>query len=343
MSVLPGLNKNVSKDGSSYSTIEQETALKRCFSMFDTEGKGKLNETNLEKVTECMGFDFISAKELLSKYVQPMGFDFEIFKTMVKDLANQFKKQEGRYYVLLSLEEAEHFRAVIHGRKNKRLLLSECQDVTSVTGDVNIDMNMTMNMNMNNNNSNKNNIAVTTAALWVISDFNAFMLGSSYGFSPAPSAQQSAMVNSFRFLNSDVYFDDKSITVLLRVLEGNTCEGREKWWTDVRACRRRRQIACDATMPVGTVFNTTTEFQFMEFKAVVERVRWALKEKGFLVFDAFRAFNSSNSGLMTCSELYGGLDFLGIPFTSEQVYDLVRKVAVYTEVRYSLIIFKSIR
>jgi hypothetical protein len=143
-------------------------------------------------------------------------------------------------------------------------------------------------------------------------------------------------------MNSDVFFDDKSLTVLLRVLEGNPCEEREKWWTDVRACRRRRQIACDATMPVGTVFNTTTEFQFMEFKAVVDRVQWALRERGMLVFDAFRAFNSSNSGLMTCSELYGGLDFLGIPFTPDQVYDLVRKLALQNEGLVSYVDFKRV-
>jgi hypothetical protein len=88
------------------------------------------------------------------------------------------------------------------------------------------------------------------------------------------------------------------------------------------------------------VFNTTTEFQFMEFKAVVDRVQWALRERGMLVFDAFRAFNSSNSGLMTCSELYGGLDFLGIPFTPEQVYDLVRKVAIQNDV--SLFCYHSV-
>ena len=39
--------------------------------------------------------------------------------------------------------------------------------------------------------------------------------------------------------------------------------------------------------------------------------RYALFERGLLVYDAFRAFNSSNSGLLSCSELYGALDFLG--------------------------------
>ena len=196
--------------------------------MFDSDSDGKLTVLDLERVTTCMGFDFISANELLRKYDGPMGFTYEVFKTMVRDLANQFKKQEGRYYVLLSLEEAEHFRGVIHGRRGLPLLLSE-------TNGGALDM---------------GGGSRTTAALWVLADNSAFVLGCSNGFVAAPPAQHSAMVNSFRYLNSEVFFDDKSLNVLLRVLEGNSCEDREKWWTDVRACRRRRQIACDASIPV---------------------------------------------------------------------------------------------
>ena len=79
----------------------------------------------------------------------------------------------------------------------------------------------------------------------------------------------------------------------------------------------------------------------MEHKAVIDRIRWALADKGMVVFDAFRAFNSSNSGLLTCSEMYGGLEFLAIPFTPEQVHDLVRKLANYTEGLISYVEFKS--
>ena len=35
---------------------------------------------------------------------------------------------------------------------------------------------------------------------------------------------------------------------------------------------------------------------------------------------------------MTCSELYGGMDYLGIPFTPQQIYDLMRKICVVNEV-----------
>ena len=262
-----------------------------------------------------MGIGFVTSEQLLNRYGDDIrrqnGVTYDVFKTMVKELANQFKKQEGRYYVLLSLEEAEHFRGVIHGRRGLPLLPSE-STASATTGAM---------------------VAKTTAALWVLADAEATLLGASRGFTAAPPAQHSAMLNSFRFMNSDVFFDYKSLTVLLRLLELSSCDDRNKWWTDVRACRRRRQIAPNASMPVSILFNTTTEFQFMEFKAVVDRVQWALREKGMLVFDAFRAFNSSNSGLMTCSELYGGLDFLGIPFTPDQVYDLVKKLSIQNYVR----------
>ena len=85
-----------------------------------------------------MGITFVSSDQLLARYANEIrkqdGVTYEIFKIMVKDLANQFKKQEGRYFVLLSLEEAEHFRGVIHGRKGTTLLSSEAKAGTLTAG-----------------------------------------------------------------------------------------------------------------------------------------------------------------------------------------------------------------
>jgi hypothetical protein len=257
-----------------------------------------------------MGIEHVSPDILMMQYDDKMrargGFTYAIFQEMVRELASQFRKEDGRYYVLLSLEEAEHFRGVIHARQGMPLLLSETQ--AGMVG------------------------TKTSAALWLMGDSGVTMLGSTFGFRPSISAHHSSMVNCFRFLNSESHFDNRGLTVLLRVLENNSCEEREKWWTDVRACRRRRQISWDGATAVGTVFSTVSEYEFMEYKAVVERIKYGLQEKGLLVFDAFRAFNSSNTGLLSCSELYGGMDFLSIPFTADQIYDLVRKLAIHNDV-----------
>jgi hypothetical protein len=255
-----------------------------------------------------MGVDDLSAEIVLMQYQESIaqrgGFSFAVFKELVKDVAMQFRRQEGKFYVLLSLQEAEHFRGILHARKNFTLLNSELMAS-----------------------------APTTAALWVMNDYDMSLLASSNGFHGAAAAQHSAMVNSFRFMNSDTHYKNTGLTVLLRVFEEDACDSREKWWTEVRSCRRRRQIAIDGAVPLLTVFNTKNEFEFMEFKAIVNRVQVGLQEIGMLIYDAFRAFNSSNTGLMTCSELYGGLDYLEIPFTPPQIYDLMKKICTTNEVQ----------
>jgi len=85
--------------------------------------------------------------------------------------------------------------------------------------------------------------------------------------------------------------------------------------------------------PVSTLFTTPDEVNFLEFKAVVHRIRLHMRAQGLFVFDAFRAFNSSRTGLMTCSELFGGLTWLGlgVAFTPDHVHELMRKLATEHE------------
>lgn len=158
----------------------------------------------------------------------------------------------------------------------------------------------------------------------------------------AAVAQQAAMANCYRFLNNDAYFEGPALALLLRVFEQDLMERREKFYMEVRSCRRRRQVPLDGSSPVQTIFITKTEFEFLEFKAVVQRVKAALAEQGLLLFDAFRAFNSSHSGLLSCAELYGGLDYLGVPFTPQQLHALVRRIAVQTEGLVSYEDFKRV-
>jgi hypothetical protein len=150
------------------------------------------------------------------------------------------------------------------------------------------------------------------------------------------------MLTSYRYLNSETYYDISALSMLVRMLTGNSCEEREKWWLEIRSCRRRRQNPIEVTVPIYVPFVTPTEYSLLEFNSMIDRIKLGLKDKGMLVYDAFRAFNSSNSGLLTCSELYGALDFLGIKAVPEQVYNLMRKMAVSNEGLASYEDFKRI-
>lgn len=231
------------------------------------------------------------------------GANFDLFKVFVLKVIGLFiKHQDGRYFLLLSLSEAEHLRSVMHRRHGLPLVEDEVS-VDSATD------------------------SHTMARLWLLSDISAVIVGSSAGEILNSPTQQSAMVTSFRFLNSETHFDGQSLSVLLRVLDRNACDDREKWWTEVRACRRRRQGELSVSAPVRTAFTCASELKYFEHKAVVQRTQKAMEDKGMRVFDAFRSFNSSNSGTLNCSELYGGLEHLDLRLVPDQIYDLMNRMA----------------
>ena len=75
---------------------------------------------------------------------------------------------------------------------------------------------------------------------------------------------------------------------------------------------------------LARLFTTPDEYHLLSFRATVARIRSLLKAKGMNVLDAFRAFDFANNGQLSCSELYGGLDWLGLQVTPAQIYEIVR-------------------
>lgn len=257
----------------------------------------------------------------------PNGISFDAFKVLIEHHSALFKRQDGRFYVLLCLDEAEHLRSVLHQMKGKCLtsgsLLLNANIVSALSQSTGPSMGQTM------------------ATMWCLNDNEGVVLATTCKDTVPPlESQHKAMLNSYRFANSAMYYDDKALMALFRIFYNNTCEEREAWWADVRACRRRIQMPWDQSIPIGRLFTIPDEYMFLEYLAVVQRIRIGLRDKGMYVFDAFRAFNSSNSGFLSCSELYGALEWLGIKFTPNQVYDLVRRIAVDNEGLISYVDFK---
>jgi hypothetical protein len=305
------------------------------------------------------------------------GINFPAFKAVVASLTAQFKRSEntgGKYYALLSLEEAEHLRGVFHARKGAPVIpkesipaghnahaaaavaasaptntngkggaqttadtmMAEAAGVANWFMAVSKDAAHAIEESMHARHRRGENI--TYVALWMLSDDKMTMLDQTER-KTVPSERQQvthphhiSMTNCYRFVNSDTHYSDSAIAVLLRVMEENPMNERLQWWIDIRATRRRRQIPIDKSMPIHHMFDSPNEYAFMAFKGHVTRVLLELQDKGMLVFDAFRAFNYSNSGALNCSELYGGMEFLGIPFTPEQIYDFMRQLSIRTEV-----------
>jgi hypothetical protein len=101
-------------------SVDQEDRLRKAFVMFDTDGSGKLSPKELRQVLKAVDIDVDaeekSGTDLASLVRDDDGdgeVDFEELKTMMTK-HSFYKMQPGRYYVALSLVEAESLRGTMH-------------------------------------------------------------------------------------------------------------------------------------------------------------------------------------------------------------------------------------
>ena len=55
-----------------------------------------------------------------------------------------------------------------------------------------------------------------------------------------------------------------------------------------------------------------------------------------MALDAFRAFDANRNGTLGCSEMYGGLTWLGLEIVPEEIYELVKIIDSDHDGRVSL-------
>eukprot|EP01052_Picozoa_sp_SAG31_P008167 SAG31_NODE_405_length_16084_cov_3.913982_10_plen_204_part_00 len=108
-------------------------------------------------------------------------------------------------------------------------------------------------------------------------------------------------------------------------MQSNPQAKRAQFFLDVRGCRRRKQVSIEKTT-LGQLINTADEFELLECRSTIIRVRELLQQKGILALDGFNLFNRSRSGLLSCSELNAGFWWLGLKLPPEQIHSIVRAI-----------------
>lgn len=277
-------------------TAAQEEHLLKAFRLFDSDGDDQLTYEEMEAFLDSLELDYnreqYSTRNILERIdtEQRRRIGFEQAKAVITCRAYN-TIQSGRYYVALSLVEAEALRGVLHLRQDRGMLLDG---------------------------------ANTAVALRLTS---GMCLDASGGYLAAKPYHQAMAEQAYRFLDSDVNFSEKQTTLLFRAFQLNEAPARLQWFLDVRACRRRRQVDVEQTR-LARFFGTPDEYQLLQPRAAIARIAALIRQKGMYPRDAFRAFNFSHSGFLSCSELYGGLDWLGMALSPEQIYNIVMFIDV---------------
>jgi hypothetical protein len=138
----------------------------------------------------------------------------------------------SRHYVALSLVEAEAVRSILH--------LKQDQTAPTLIPEAVV--------------ADGEQAPQTSVALRTIDT----MLDCSDDFHSAEDYQHATTMQLWRFIDSEVDYEEKGLNLLLRALQSNVCEEREKWFLDVRDCRRRKQVAIART-PLARLFTTPDE------------------------------------------------------------------------------------
>ncbi|KAG5189404.1 hypothetical protein JKP88DRAFT_301989 [Tribonema minus] len=278
-------------------TPEQEQRLRKAFGMYDGDGDGRLNQHEFTDVLRALDVgvdDPGTGVQTLMSVARDAGVStplvaFDQVKEMMRRQA-YIQVERGRTFVALCLAEAESLRGVLH------LMQSAGQP-----------------------------LVYTMPAAVCMRLTNGVVLDDSVGYAAPGKYQLSVVEQCFRFMDSEVNYNETEVAMLLRGVQDNDRYLREAWFMDVRACRRRVQGPV-GNMPVARMFALPDEYHLLDYRATISAVKRYFKAKRLVARDAFAAFNSSHSGALTCSELYGGLVWLGMRADPALVHDIVRTV-----------------
>lgn len=97
------------------------------------------------------------------------------------------------------------------------------------------------------------------------------LLDSAEGFVHAPAAQLHRAVQCARYMNGESGFSPAAARTLLRSIQRSEPTVRAKYWANMRALRRRQQVAV-RDEPINVVFTEANEARFLACAALVHRL-----------------------------------------------------------------------
>lgn len=152
--------------------------------------------------------------------------------------------------------------------------------------------------------------------------------GSAGIFAARPSSFMSdAAEQMFRYFNSELFFSEKALNLILRSIHATSKQSRKSFYKHVIACRRRAAKKFMESS-VAKLFSLASHFAMMKHRAVSLRLANGIRQLGLTFFDAFSAFDVDKNGLISPSELWGAFDALRIDLEAKDVLDFVASIDI---------------
>ena len=271
-------------------SAKQQLALKRAIDLFHrTSSSDGLSSADLSALIRA-AMDFEPSAEQVTAVMRSVSGGEPFSDERVASLlqSSQFREeQQGRYFVSVSLAEAETIRRIMHLRLEQPVI---------------------------------EGAQVAVALRCLPAEYS--ILDQSHGYLSTPPYQSFTAQHSFNFFDSNFHFADAAINTLLRALQLTTTRQRQSFFTHVIGCRRRMTRRWEET-PLAKLFTIDSAYHMLLQRAQSARLRAEIAAKGLLQYDMFRAADFDRNGLLTAAELWGALDWLGVEVGADDAVGLV--------------------
>ncbi len=91
-----------------------------------------------------------------------------------------------------------------------------------------------------------------------------------------------------------------------------------------------------------SLFLTKRRYMWLEFYAMITSIKMRIKSRKMKLLDAFRLFDYNHDGMLSCSELYGGLEWLGMRLQTADIYRIVQYIDKHKDGRIRFSDFETV-
>eukprot|EP00798_Chlamydomonas_sp_ICE-L_P024425 gene24425-10024_t len=283
------------------------------FSMMDTDQSGHLDAAEAKQTLAAIDLQLKEdGDEELDRLVGLMDknldgqIDFEELKNAVAS-QTYYSIQEGRYFIILSLQEAESLRAAMHiarshtGEADDPAAAQLLAGLTLRSGKTVLDSTVGFEPARVHQQEIVRNVSRY---------FDGEMDYSDQDVSLLIKALQKIVHNVSRYFDGEMDYSDQDVHLLIKALQVNPMKDRACFFQDTRSCRRREQKEWQS-QNIAKLFASEDEFPMLQQRAAATRISFLMRQKGLRAGDLFMLFDHNGDRSLTPSELYGRFDHHG--------------------------------
>jgi len=221
--------------------------------------------------------------------------------------------EKGRYFVALSLAEAETLRRVMHlQREGESLLGSASGEERARWADCQAALRYVP----------LQTLGATARDGLVLDASRGWRRGTEADTAVSPF-QSLAAHSCMRFLDCAQHFHERALNVLVRCLQRDAVHLRELFFQTTVGARRRLERKWQET-PLAKVFTMANEWMILKHHAQAVFIRQALSKRQLTLWEAFTSWDHDDNGVLSPAEFYGALRSIELPdLTPDDVVDMI--------------------